>query len=79
VPCVIYYSRKVRLVVLRISYGNLSYLIGRITFKIFSSVRCKIDVEDITGVGGGSSVELVLFRGLSERSKVKLEKIKNNI
>ena len=47
------YRHKLKLVSLRNSYGNLSCVIGRITFKIITSVGRKSDVEDITGVGEG--------------------------
>jgi len=54
-------------------------VIGRITFKIITSVRRKSDVEDITGVGEGWRwgwcYPMVYLKGVRESSK----KINQNI
>jgi len=50
---IICFRHKLKLVALRNIYGNLSCVIRGIAFKIITSVRCKSDVEDITGMWKG--------------------------
>jgi hypothetical protein len=50
---IICYRHKLKSVALRNNYGNLSFAIVPMTFKILGTVGYKCDVEDIRGVGEG--------------------------
>ena len=49
------YRHKLKLVAFRSSYGNLSCVIVRTTFKMLTLVRYECDVDVITGVGWDES------------------------